>query len=123
MKSSIQNNSDRQSNNKVLNTQSLSRAGNQEKSSEGSLKERSSQPSSLLSSVSSLTLGGFSVPEIAVLGAAGFVVWKNRERILSLLEQNGIEVPEVFSGNISNLIQTGVEMLNNKSNSSKMHDA
>jgi hypothetical protein len=64
---------------------------------------------SLKSSVESKmpTIAGISLPEIAVLGAAGFVLWKNRSKIQALLEKNGIEVPSVFTGDFSELLQKG----------------
>jgi hypothetical protein len=73
------------------------------------------------------TLGGISLPEIAVLGAAGFVLWKNREKISTLLEDNGINVPSFLNSDISDLIQSGVSMLGNqatsKNTTARRHDA
>ena len=75
------------------------------------------------------TFGGITLPEIAVLGAAGFVVWKNREKIQSLLEEHGISVPSFLSGDLSELIQSGVSAIANREQSassrasSRRHDA
>jgi hypothetical protein len=57
------------------------------------------------------TLAGISLPEIAVLGAAGFVLWRNRSKIQSLLEDNGINVPSIFSADLPELIQSGVSLI------------
>lgn len=35
--------------------------------------------------------------EIALVGAAGFVLWKNRERIQHYLDERGIDIPGTFS--------------------------
>jgi hypothetical protein len=78
------------------------------------------------------TLGGISIVEIAVLGAAGFVLWKNREKISSLLEDNGITAPAILSSDLSEIIQSGVSMIGNRfgetaktgtTSSSRRHDA
>ena len=42
-------------------------------------------------------LAGVSFIEAAIVVAATFVVWKNRLRIQSYLEENGIEVPALLS--------------------------
>ena len=39
-----------------------------------------------------LNLGGISVLEIAVLGAAGFIVYRNREKLQALLTKAGFNL-------------------------------
>ena len=100
-----------------------------------SVKSRTSK-SGLDSTVGSLTksnskmptFGGISIAEIAVLGAAGFVLWKNRSKISALLEENGIAVPSFLNSDISEIIQSGVSMMSDRddsspSSSSRRHDA
>ena len=53
------------------------------------------------------TVGGISLPEIAILGAAGFVLWRNRDKIVSFLEENGIDSPSFLSADLSDLIRQG----------------
>jgi len=65
------------------------------------------------------TIAGISLPEIAVLGAAGFVLWKNREKVQTFLQDNGIETPSFLSGDLTNLIQSGVSMIGNKGGQSQ----
>jgi len=75
------------------------------------------------------SFGGISLPEIAVLGAAGFVLWKNRAKISSLLENNGINVPTFLNSDLTDIIQSGVSMIENRGTSpettsrSRRHDA
>jgi hypothetical protein len=78
-------------------------------SSHSKLPSAKSAVSSVKSSVESKipSIAGISLPEIAILGAAGFVLWKNRSKIQSLLEQNGIAVPTILSGDFSELLQKG----------------
>jgi hypothetical protein len=59
-------------------------------------------------------LGGISIPEVAILGAAGYVLWKNRSKIAKLLETNGIEVPVLLNGDFSEVVQSGISLLGNK---------
>jgi hypothetical protein len=89
--------------------------------------------SSNFSSVNSKlpTIGGISLAEVAVLGAAGFVLWRNRAKIQTLLEDNNINVPSFLSSDLSDLIQSGVSLIANKesksstatSSRSRRHDA
>ena len=65
----------------------------------------------------STTVGGITVVEIALLGAAGVVVWKNRAKIQKLLEKNGISASRLLSGDLSELIQTGAKFFGNKAES------
>ena len=60
------------------------------------------------------SFGGISLPEIAILGAAGFVLWKNRSKIQAFLENNGINVPTFLSGDLSQLVQTGASAIHNR---------
>lgn len=94
-----------------------------------SSKSVSSTPvRSAIEKAGNYSIAGISLPEIAVLGAAGYVLWKNREKIETFLTDNGIEVPAILSGDMSNLVQTGANLLANKNNSSSTssrtrHDA
>ena len=47
------------------------------------------------------TLAGISIVELGILAAAGYVVWKNRTQIESLLESAGVEIPGIFHGDFS----------------------
>jgi hypothetical protein len=84
-----------------------------------------------MQSISNFNVGGISLVEMAVLGAAGFVVWKNREKIKDLLESSGLNVPSFLSSDLTDLIQSGVsivsgkELIKNSSSSMKSmkHDA
>jgi hypothetical protein len=88
--------------------------------SSGNTGKIASQTKSLFNGTN-FSFGGISLPELAVLGAAGFVVWKNREKIVGLLEDNGITAPSILSGNVSELVQSGISMISGKD--SQAHDA
>ena len=67
-------------------------------------------PSKLAEGFKNYTIAGISLPEVALLGAAGVVVWRNREKIRDFLETRGIDVPAVFTKDLSEIIQSGVNM-------------
>jgi hypothetical protein len=54
------------------------------------------------------------IPEIAVLGAAGYVAWKNRDKIRDFLEERGIDVPDVLTKDLGELVQSGLGFLGNQ---------
>jgi len=60
------------------------------------------------------TVAGISIPEVALLGVAGYVLWRNREKIQSLLEDNNIDVPSFLSADFSELIQSGASLIGEK---------
>jgi hypothetical protein len=93
--------------------------------SHAKLPSAKSAASSVKSAVDKMpSIAGISLPEIAVLGAAGFVLWKNRSKIQSLLEQNGIAVPSILSGDFSELLQKGATAMGGQGNNSvRKHDA
>ena len=70
--------------------------------------------SSNTSALANFSFKGISLPELAVLGAAGFVIWKNRTKIGEILEENGITSPAILSGDFSDVIQSGVSMFSGK---------
>ncbi len=51
------------------------------------------------------------LPEIAILGAAGFVLWKNRGRIKTLLEENGITPSSFLPSQVNEWLKTGADLL------------
>ena len=61
------------------------------------------------------TFGGISLPEIAVLAAAGFVVWKNRAKISNFLEDNGVGAPSFLNYDLAEIIQSGASLIDTKS--------
>jgi hypothetical protein len=57
------------------------------------------------------TVAGVSLVEIAVLGAAGYVVWKNRDKISNLLEENGMSSPAFLTADFSDLLRSGASAI------------
>jgi hypothetical protein len=69
--------------------------------------------------LSSLNLGGISVLEIAVLGAAGFIAYRNREKLMGLLSKAGfnletLDIASIIPEQYRNLAKVGGDMLNKK---------
>lgn len=69
--------------------------------------------------LSTLNVGGISVLEIAVLGAAGFIVYRNREKLQALLTKAGfnlstLDFASVIPEQYRNLAKVGGDMLNKK---------
>ena len=64
------------------------------------------------------TLSAITVAEIAVIGAAGFVLWKNREKIQDFLEDKGVDLSS-FKGDIGDWIQRGVDFVKERTESVK----
>jgi hypothetical protein len=48
--------------------------------------------------------GGITILELAALGAAAFVVWKNREAIKNFVAKNEIKIPRVLSEGLENIL-------------------
>lgn len=46
-----------------------------------------------------------SAVEVAILGAAGFVMWKNRDKIQSYLESRGIDLSSIVSDKLGAFLQ------------------
>lgn len=65
------------------------------------------------------TIAGISILEVALMGAAGFVLWKNREKVKTILTDNGIEVPSFLSSDLNELIQSGVSLMGSKNASDR----
>ncbi len=58
-----------------------------------------------------LSIGGIAIGELAVLGAAGYVLWKNKDQIQNLLEKGGVQVPSIMKADMNELIATGAAFL------------
>ena len=58
-----------------------------------------------------LSVGGIAIAELAILGAAGYVLWKNKEQIQILLEKGGVEVPSIMKADMNELVATGASFL------------
>ena len=58
-----------------------------------------------------LSIGGIAIAEIAVLGAAGYVLWKNRTQIESLLEKGGVQVPSILKADMNELVATSAAFI------------
>ena len=58
-----------------------------------------------------LSFGGISLPELAVLGAAGFVIWKNRSQIEAILKKGGLEMPSMLTGDMNELIASSAAFI------------
>jgi hypothetical protein len=82
-----------------------------------------SQTRSLGEKASAYQIAGISLPEIAILGAAGYVLWRNRKKIETFLNDNGIDTPSFMSGDVNDLLQTGANLLskNGKKAESSRH--
>ena len=48
--------------------------------------------------------------EIAILGAAGFVLWSNREKIKGILEENGITAGSFLPTQITDWLRQGADL-------------
>ena len=79
----------------------------------------SSSARSALQSAKDFNIAGISLPEIAVLAAAGYVVFRNREKIGNFLNENGIEVPTFLTGDMSDLVQSGANLLAGKTDNER----
>ena len=80
----------------------------------------STKGKSLVDKASAYQIAGISIPEIAILGAAGYVLWRNREKIESFLNDKGIETPAFMSGDVNDLLQTGVNLLSGNSKTKRL---
>ena len=72
-------------------------SSNRSKSNTSSRKSRSSSliPSSIRKGKFTMPVAGASLAGLAAVGAVGYILWRNRTAILSLLESSGI-LPERF---------------------------
>ena len=49
-------------------------------------------------------IGGVTLLEFAAVGAAAFVLWRNRERIQDFMEEHGVKIPAIFSEGLGSIL-------------------